>query len=100
MEQQASVCCLLVMRVTLGSGLGPAWNVDQDDLTVGRTALCVVLYPQSPIPANPLSRLHFWVFASCLRSHAPPLLKVQNNLTNVRMDGIYSSVSSMTVTAE
>lgn len=54
-KQQASVCCLLVMRVTLCSGLGPAWNVDQYDLMAGRTALCVVYYPQSPIPAKPLS---------------------------------------------
>lgn len=51
MEQQASVCCLLVMRVTLCSGLGPAWNVDQDDLM----APCVVLYPQFCSPAQLLS---------------------------------------------
>lgn len=61
------------------AGLGPAWNADQVDSTVGRAALCVVPYPQSPIPAPPLSELHFWVSASCLTGplshHQPP--KVQ-----------------------
>lgn len=42
------------MHVTQCSGLGPAWNVDQDDLMAGRAALLCVwsLYPQSPTPAN------------------------------------------------
>lgn len=76
------------MRVTLCSGLGPAWNVDQDDLTVGRASLCVVPYPQSPIPAKPLSQFHFWVPASGLMS--PFSTKT---LTNVRIDDVemYSS---------
>ena len=46
-KQQVSVCSPLVMLVTLCSGLGPDWNVDQYDLIVGRTGLCVVLYPHS-----------------------------------------------------
>lgn len=60
MEQQASVCCLLVMHVTLSSGLGPAWNVDQDDLMAG--LLCVWSSTHSPpIPTNYCLWFHLWV---------------------------------------
>lgn len=80
------------MRVTLCSGLGPAWNVDQDDLTVGRASLCVVPYPQSPIPAKPLSQFHFWVPASGLMS--PFSTKTLTNVRRIDDVEMYSSFLS------